>query len=169
MLPKTATRGVQKISLRLILTMVIVALIGTIPALAQATTFTSNEGIPLSMDVFVPCADNGAGELVHLSGTQHVILNYVFDGSGGFHETFQTQPQGVSGIGLTTGDKYQGTGGTHEQFDVKVGFEFTAATNFRIIGQGSGNNLLIHENFHSTITPEGNVTAFFDNYSVECQ
>jgi hypothetical protein len=41
--------------------------------------------------------------------------------------------------------------------------------NFRIIGQGSGNNFLIHENFHVTINPNGTVTAFVDNFSVDCR
>src|SRR6266704_1863397 len=36
-------------------------------------------------------------------------------------------------------------------------------------GQASGNNFLIHENFHITINANGRVTAFVDNFSVDCR
>jgi len=41
--------------------------------------------------------------------------------------------------------------------------------NFRIIGQGPGNNFLVHETFHFTINANGNVTAFVDHFSVDCK
>ena len=41
--------------------------------------------------------------------------------------------------------------------------------NFRIIGQGPGNNFLVHETFHVTINANGVVTATVDNFSVECK
>jgi len=78
------------------------------------------------------------------------------------------QPQGISGIGQTTGDKYQGTGVTQDEFNATVGVEETFINNFRIIGQGSGNNLLVHETFHITINANGSVTAFLDNFSIDC-
>ena len=45
----------------------------------------------------------------------------------------------------------------------------TFVNNFKIIGQGEGqNNLLVHETFHITVNPDGTVTAFFDKASVQC-
>jgi hypothetical protein len=41
--------------------------------------------------------------------------------------------------------------------------------NFRIIGQGPGNNYLVHEVFHVTINANGEVTAYVDNFSIECK
>src|SRR6266567_741998 len=41
--------------------------------------------------------------------------------------------------------------------------------NVRIIGQGPGNNLLVHENAHITINANGTVTVFHDNFSVDCK
>ena len=38
-----------------------------------------------------------------------------------------------------------------------------------LIGQGPGNNLILHENFHVTILADGRVTSFHDNLSVECK
>lgn len=136
---------------------------------AQAITFIDNVKVPTNISVFVPCAAGGAGEVVNLSGTLHLLFHTTIDASGGFHSTFLSQPQGVSGTGLTTGDKYQGTGETQSTFNGKVGFESTFVNNFKIIGQGPGNNFLVHENFHVTVNPNGEVTAFVDNFSVECK
>jgi len=147
----------------------LIGTIGTTPALAKATVFTDNVQIPIDLPVFVPCAAGGAGEDVFLSGPLHVLIRITIDNLGGFHATFHFQPQGISGTGLTTGDKYQATGETLETFNGKVGFEDTFVNNFKIIGQGPGNNFLVHENFHFTVNANGQVTAFVDNFSFECK
>lgn len=79
------------------------------------------------------------------------------------------QPQGISGTGLTTGDKYQATGVTQQEFNATAGLTQKFINNFRMIGQGPGNNFLVHETFHVTITPNGDVTSTVDNFSVECR
>ncbi len=71
-------------------------------------------------------------------------------------------PQGISGVGLDTGDKYQGAGVTQDHFKGSFNngqFNQTFVNNFRIIGQGPGNNFLVHENFRLTINANGEVTT----------
>jgi len=85
---------------------------------------------------------------------------------------FHFQPQGISGTGEMTGEKYQATGVTQESF--KNSFQngqanSTYVNNFRIIGQGPGNNFLVHETLHFTINAKGAVTVFHDNFSVACK
>ena len=41
--------------------------------------------------------------------------------------------------------------------------------NFRIIGEGPGNDLLIHEVAHITINANGRVRVFFDRLSADCK
>ena len=41
--------------------------------------------------------------------------------------------------------------------------------NFRIIGQGTGNNFLVHEIVHLTINANGTATNYVDNFSIECK
>jgi hypothetical protein len=68
--------------------------------------------------------------------------------------------------------KYQATGVTQDYFKGAFNngqFNQTFVNNFRIIGQGPGNNFLVHENFHLTINANGEVTATHDNFSVECK
>jgi len=149
--------------------LVLIASLSVAQASAKATTVTDNVRIPTDLFVFVPCAAGGAGEFVQLSGTLHVLFVTTLDSRGGFHSKFHFQPQGVSGTGLTTGAKYQATGVTQGTFNGRVGFEQTFVNNFRIIGQGPGNNFMIHENFHITVNANGEVTAFVDNFSVKCR
>lgn len=139
------------------------------PALAAAVTSTDNTQVPFSILVFVDCAASGAGELVELSGSLHILSHVTLDGSGGFRSKSHFQPQGVRGAGQTTGAKYQGAGVTQDQFVGKVGSTHTFINNFRIIGPGPGNNLTVHQNVHLTINARGVVTASVSNTRAACK
>jgi hypothetical protein len=142
----------------------------TIGAVAAAhAAATESVKVPISIGVFIPCADDGAGEVVTLSGNLHIVLRFTQSKRGGIHAGFHFQPQGVSGVGETTGDRYQGTGVTQGQFNATVGVEETFVNNFRIIGQGPGNNFLVHEVFHITFNANGTITALVDRFSVDCR
>jgi hypothetical protein len=143
---------------------------GTTRAEAAVTTdiSVSVAGLP----VFVPCAADGAGEVVLLSGNIHMLFTLTADGAGGTHASFHANPQGVTGIGQTTGAKYQGTGVTRGgNFNVypTLPFEATFVDNFRIIGQGAGNNLLLHAITHVTVNANGDTTASVDQASIDCK
>ena len=56
-----------------------------------------------------------------------------------------------------------------EEFNATGGFTDTFINNFRMIGQGPDNNLLVHQTIHVTITPTGEVTSEVENTSVECR
>jgi hypothetical protein len=132
---------------------------------AQAEVPT-NLKVPVTIGIFIPCAAGGAGEVVFLTGNLHILLRFNMDQAGGIHAASHFQPQGISGTGQTTGDKYQATG---VEFNAKVGVEETFVNNFRIIGQGNGNNFLIHETFHITFNANGILRASVDNFSVDCR
>src|SRR5689334_15050025 len=138
---------------------------------ASALTITTNDFVPFAQVAFVPCANGGAGEQVLISGTlhieQHITIN---DNRATIKSHFQ--PQGAGGVGLTTGDVYNATGVTQEVDTVPLtngAAEFTFTNNFRIIGQGPGNNLLVHQTIHTTINANGDVTSVVSNTSAECQ
>jgi hypothetical protein len=151
------------------LVIVLATLAGAAVSRAQATTVTTNEQIPFSLIAFVPCANDGAGEDVLVTGTLHVLSHVTIDAQGGLHVKQHFQPQGATGVGLTTGDTYHATGVTQEEFNFTGGFTDTFINNFRWIGQGPDNNLLVHQTIHVTITPTGEVTSEVDNTSVECR
>jgi len=130
-----------------------------------------NDKTVISLTVFVPCAAGGAGEIVDLSGPLHTLISFTINGnnvSGKFH----FQPQGISGTGETTGDKYQGTGVTQQTFKTSLQngqANLTFVNNFRMIGQGPGNNFLVHENLHINVNANGTLTVFHDNFSIDCK
>ena len=130
-----------------------------------------NDRTDIFLTAFVPCADGGAGEIIEMSGPLHTLVTARINGnsvSGKFHY----QPQGISGIGQTTGARYQATGVTQQTFksilqDGQARFNYI--NNFRIIGQGPENNFLVHENLRFTIYPDGTMTVSHDNFSVDCK
>ena len=141
----------------------------TVPANAAKQVNDTSE---INLTVFVPCAAGGAGELVDLSGPLHTLITFSINGNN-VSETAHFQPQGLSGTGETTGDKYQATGVTKDT-SFKVSFQNgqaqqTFVNNFRIIGSGSGNNFLVHEVLHVTFNANGTVTVFHDNFSIDCK
>lgn len=128
-----------------------------------------NEVVPVALGVFIPCALDGLGEVVVLEGTLHFVTGITEDANGGLHVTTSAQPQRLQGVGLTSGDRYNGTGITREQFNTSgLPFETTYVNNYRVIGQRDGNNYLVHTNTHLTINANGEVTTEIDNSSVEC-
>jgi len=122
--------------------------------------------------VFVPCANGGAGETVDVSGSLNFVFHSFFDSAGGQHLQLKSNLQGVSGIGLTTGTKYQMSDSETFVFNVAADDapnETTTVSNMRVTGQGPGNNFLLHETAHFTINANGTVTAQHDNFSVDCK
>jgi hypothetical protein len=100
------------------------------------------------------------------------VISTTFNGNH-FSAKEHFQPQGVSGTGETTGAKYNGTGVTQTQtsgrFAANGQFEQTFINRFDIIGQGPGNNSIVHETAHITLTPTERVTFFFDKFSADCR
>jgi hypothetical protein len=132
---------------------------------ASAINDTQNFSDPFDAVFF------GCTEPIHFTGDLHVLLHFTATGSGNFSSKFHFQPQGVSGVGLVTGAKYEATGVSQDEYSVNGPFPYeeTYINNFRLIGQGPDNNLLIHENLHITVNANGYLTVFHDNFSAECR
>src|SRR5438874_8395004 len=119
---------------------VVIAMAAVLAALPAHAAVTTNISVPITLVLDIPCA----GELVVLNGPLHILSALTFDRAGGFHLVAHFQPQGIRGLGQTTGVRYRATGITEFQTSAKaVPFETSFVNNFKIIGQGPGNNLLI--------------------------
>ena len=132
---------------------------------------TSNTGIPVSITVFVPCANSGAGEDVTVTGTLHALTSATINGNNVSGKE-QFQPQGLVGYGSVSGLKYQATGGTKSSFNTSLvngQAVVNFVNNFKFSGQGPNNNFYVHEDAHITINADGTVTATQDNLSVGCK
>lgn len=125
--------------------------------------------MPLFTTVLVPCAAQGAGEIVDLIGKTHAVFAVTHDSDGGLHIMIHFNNAGVSGTGLTTGNKYQSSGGDHFVSNSgRPGNEFTFVNSFLMTAPGPGNNLRVHELVHVTTDTNGDVTAAIDNTTVDC-
>jgi hypothetical protein len=136
---------------------------------AQAAVET-NEIITESFSLPVPCANGGLGETISGDVQLHVLMTSTVNGntvSGKFH----FQPQGSTLVGETTGDLYRATGVTQGTFRGSLTngqYTETFVNNFRMIGPGPENNILVHETFHVTLNANGDVTVERDRISDEC-
>jgi len=155
-------KAFRNVGLALVFLLVITAM----PVAAEVTT---NEMNPTTWVTWVSCANNGLGEWIVLDGYMHVLAHWTDDGNGGYHYKSHVQPQNLSGVGQTTGDKYHATGVTQDQGNGKVGDEHTYVNRYRMIGQGRGNNYLVHETWHTTFNANGEMTADVHNVSSECK
>ncbi len=148
------------------------ALLLTLSAVPPAAAeVTENDKIPVEIDLDIPCANGGAGELVSLTGNLHVLTTYSINGNvvrGRFHD----QPEDIKGFGSVTGDRYEATGVSQGQFKASLqnGQAIVSfINNFRIIGQGTGNNFLVHQNVHMTINANGDLTTVVDQVRADCK
>ncbi|HUQ97771.1 MAG TPA: hypothetical protein VM010_08900 [Chitinophagaceae bacterium] len=116
----------------------------------------------------IPCA----GDLVDLTGQLHTLYHITINGNWIVIKS-SAAPQGISGVGLISGEKYQATGVTQSTLSGVVTngqFSYTAVNNFRIIGRGPGNNFLVHSVFHLTVNAADlSLTSSVDKFSVECR
>lgn len=138
------------------------------PALAQSRTVTTSSILPIRFVLSHPCS----GEDVALSGELHLVSNVTLDASGGTHVEFQANFQGVSGVGLATGDRYELVGERlHTSLNTSGAppLEMSITTNAHVIGQGPGNNALLHFLVHTTVNADGTVTSQIDEVRVECR
>ena len=128
-------------------------------------TVIFNSDVPINLDVVIP----KTGDTVHLSGSLHIVIDATGDSAGGSHITEHFQPQGVSGVDLTTGAKYQGTGLTKAQAIVTASGanHLTVINNFKIIGQGPDNNYTVHTTLHLVTNANGDLTATVDNAKID--
>lgn len=138
---------------------------------AQATTTTTNVTNQINATFPIPCANGGAGELVSLTGDIHALFHFT---SNGNHTTVKThsQPQGVRGVGLTTGDVYHGIGVSQTTSAFQSDGATTTGTVisiFGLIGPGTGNNFLVHNVLHTTFNNNGELTSSHFTSSADCQ
>ena len=107
---------------------------------ADNTTVQTNEIIPLSGTVLSPCS----GETVQFDGRAHVVTATT-PTDGGFTLAYHFNTQSVSGIGLTTGTKYQISDVLSQQetaMFVPLSATADVAVHFRIISDGNLDNFL---------------------------
>jgi hypothetical protein len=125
---------------------------------------------PFAVTYFVPCANNGAGEFVDLVGSVDVLVTSTINGNK-VSGTVRFRPEGITGVGATTGDTYYAHGVSMNQFTGSLQnnlYTTTIVGSFLVISPGPGTNLHVHEAIHFTINANGEVTADIYNSGFHC-
>ena len=127
--------------------------------------------VPVDSRLFLPCANGGAGEVVHFTGMILGVTSGTFDGAGGFHSVSVEVEQGVRGVGETTGRRYV------EHF-VNLSSNTTGSGGFplvstqqliyRVNSAGPGFDSTIRIRNHTTINANGETTVSFNESTMEC-
>jgi hypothetical protein len=117
--------------------------------------------IPVDTSIFNDCT----GELVHLVGTDHLIVHQTIQGNNinlNFSENFKD----IVGIGETSGDSYATTSTLHDHVNVHKGQSVSAQQ--KIVMTGPTTQLTVLLQLHITISANGDVTAFLDSFTSTC-
>jgi hypothetical protein len=148
---------------RFLLILAIVASAGAVALPATAATTVST--VTVSGLAFNSCT----GELMLVESTITVVTGSTSDENGGIHFGPSHFTQHGTAIGLTTGNRYvfQSVQTRMENFS-DPGDEATLVGQIRAISQGNEPNLISQATFHLTITPTGELTAFFSNINFQC-
>ena len=145
--------------------LMILAVVGALaaPVSAQAGTTVAKQTFD---DTFPLCN----GDLIHLSGPLLAVITETTTPSGGEVLAFHFQPQGVTGVDLVTGAVFHATGLTRDLIvnSPPGGSTETFVNRFHIQATSGGESYIISELFHVTVTPDGTVRVFFDNFSSTC-
>lgn len=131
--------------------------------MAQATTVTTNQEVPVDTTVF-----DCNGQPVVLSGTMHMVVHFTTDANGGTHVTTHSNYQDVSGTS-TSGLTYRGVNNVQTTFNSSgPQSEVTTVDNVLLASQGATDNLRVSFTTHTTINANGVATAAFTRFTITC-
>jgi hypothetical protein len=130
--------------------------------------------VPLvDFEVFVPCANAGAGETVDLEGELDVVCDFTCTKTT-VSGTFSNSAQEVSGAGSVTRDTYRGREGEgHRQHFTATLAEgtntFSVEGLFQLIGPDPANNVHVYASYHFTQDATGEYVATINRLRAECK
>ncbi len=136
-------------------------------AVTSASATATTEKIPFDV-VLAP--EEACGEAIHLSGTLLAQFSFTETSGGNVEIGFHFNPQGITGVGLTSGATYHATGETLGTTTIRAtgGISDTFVNNFKIIGEGSAPNFLETDVIHVTVNANGVVTATVEKSMIRC-
>ena len=125
--------------------------------------------VPFETTVFVPCANDGAGEDVVLTGFTNFIEHLTWSDLK-FTMVYHENVHQVTGVGVTSGEKFVASGGANgtvmgSWVDSKwVG---SLVRQMRVIGKNS--RFFVTYKTHLVVTPDGKVVVDSREQTAECK
>jgi hypothetical protein len=124
--------------------------------------------VPFAEELFVSCANGGAGENVTLTGSSHLVYQITWNDHG-FHLVYHANSRDLTGIGLSSGETFVGTDGTQGSVMgswVNNQWIGTTIEQMRITGQHT--TFIVKYKYHLIVTPDGNVTVSISDKTTDC-
>jgi hypothetical protein len=104
-------------------------------------------GVNVHLPIQIPCSRLGM-EIVPLYGVEHTSLQFAQTATGATSVKLHVNAQGVTGVGLVTGDTYHASGTTDETYDLDA-FGLTQTYyltyTFNVTSAGATGNIRAHE------------------------
>ena len=143
---------------------------GTLSNQASSADVTSSEElVPYDQILFVPCAAGGLGEEVALSGSLKIVEQIVYNNHG-FTLNYHVIAQGITGVGLSTGEKFQSSGGIKSTITGEFGedgqYSRVFTQQLRIVGQNTVFKVVYKTKI--TVTPDGKITTTIQDEKIDC-
>lgn len=148
-----------------------VLLLCTVARPAHAQQYVQHDvfNVPYDDFLFFNGLNGGAGEVVHLTGTMHIVTTTVQDPNFGLHIHAVFFVQNMTGVGLSTGTLYRAHGGSEFSADqrvgdsnIYVGMTGTSITRFGLTAPGVDNNYLLSITAHFTVNENGVTSVAFE-------
>jgi len=124
--------------------------------------------VPFEETLFIPCANEGAGENVTLTGTTHFVYQMTWNDHG-FSLVYHANSQRVTGVGLSSGETFigsEGTQGSAKGSWVNNQWIGTTIEQMRMIGRNS--KYLVKYKYHLIVTPDGDVKVSTSEKTIDC-
>jgi hypothetical protein len=127
--------------------------------------------VPVAMPVRIPCSRAG-WEIIPMSGVEHASMQLSSDGNGGLRLRLHVNAQGVTGVGLVTGDTYRASGTTEETYEWTAagapdGYYLTYS--FNVTSPGATGNVVAHELMRMSFDAAGYPSLDLVKFDAECR
>ena len=132
---------------------------------ASARSATYNDQVSVDGQRFyLDCLNDGAGDIVDVSGTLHRLDHFTWNNSGGFSYTYHYNYQGVTALGEGTGTTYRvvssgSASQAHRESGVNSGLTTTVNSTFHFVGKGQADDFYTVFRHHETFDANGEKTA----------
>lgn len=123
-----------------------------------------NDRFETVTSVFAFCNDG----FITVTAKIHDLFAVTLDAAGGFHLVIHHNFQGV-GSNPVTGVNYVATRSENFVVNTAAGFEQTFTVHYNLIAKGRAPNQVLQADFHITITPNGDISSFHNNFRLMCQ
>jgi len=138
------------------------------PAFAATHTTSNSFDFFFTATEYLPCA----AESVYVAGNIHYLVRQTLTPSGHYSFAWLGQPQGLKGIGRTSGTIYKFAGFTNETIQIQAdSFPMTDhfEDRFFIIGPGPSNNAYWFEKTLVVLKGPGDYVVQIEESKFECK